>query len=187
GEMFCPNCGKRAKESWKFCLHCGTTLPALQDETVDDATEAISSLDIQIKTESKEVTKEYEDYELGSDILEDLDVISEDEVEEYKCIMLETGYTFLREKLEQTINGWKNIQINIAVTGESGTGKSSFINSIRGLKADDLGAAEVGAVETTMEPTAYKHPDNPNLQVWDLPGVGTSSFTREKYFQKINL
>ncbi|WAR22804.1 IIGP5-like protein [Mya arenaria] len=48
--------------------------------------------------------------------------------------------------------------------GESGTGKSSFINSIRGLMADDPGAAEVSAVETTMKPKAYDHPDNPNLQ-----------------------
>ncbi|XP_052777359.1 T-cell-specific guanine nucleotide triphosphate-binding protein 2-like [Mya arenaria] len=134
-----------------------------------------------------EEKKVFEDFVLGSDILEDLGEISEAEVEEYERLMMETGYTALREQLEETINGWKQIQIDIAVTGESGTGKSSFINSIRGLKADDPGAAEVDAVETTIEPTPYNHPDNPNLRVWDLPGVGTSTFTRENYLQQVKL
>ncbi|XP_052775821.1 T-cell-specific guanine nucleotide triphosphate-binding protein 2-like [Mya arenaria] len=83
--------------------------------------------------------------------------------------------------------GGKKIEINIAVTGQSGSATSSFINCIRGLMADDPGAAAVDAVETTMKPTAYPHPDNPNLQVWDLPGVGTSTFTKENYLQKVNL
>ncbi|XP_052775823.1 T-cell-specific guanine nucleotide triphosphate-binding protein 2-like [Mya arenaria] len=38
-----------------------------------------------------------------------------------------------------------------------------------------------------MKPTAYDHPTNPNLQVWDLPGIGTSTFTRENYLQKVKL
>ncbi|XP_052777489.1 T-cell-specific guanine nucleotide triphosphate-binding protein 2-like isoform X2 [Mya arenaria] len=199
--MFCPCCGECAKESWKYCLNCGTTLPVVQDESDDEATIAISSLDIQDESESEdgiyqrpsgaEATttneEEYEDYELGSDFIDDLKVISDTETEEYRRILKETGYTALREKLEETINGWKKIKINIAVTGESGTGKSSFINSIRGLMADDPGAAEVSAVETTMKPTAYDHPDNPNLQVWDLPGIGTLNFTRENYLQEVDL
>ena len=34
---------------------------------------------------------------------------------------------FFKEKLEH----WKNIKVNIAITGEAGAGKSSFINKIR--------------------------------------------------------
>ncbi|EGV95181.1 Interferon-inducible GTPase 1 [Cricetulus griseus] len=47
----------------------------------------------------------------------------------------------------------KNIDsapINIAVTGESGAGKSSFINALRRVGPEDKGAAAVGVVETTM-------------------------------------
>ncbi|XP_052777620.1 T-cell-specific guanine nucleotide triphosphate-binding protein 2-like isoform X2 [Mya arenaria] len=231
--MFCPGCGKRPKESWKYCLYCGTTLPVLQDESGEEEIEAISSLNIQDDSESDEepsgaeasridagrdciyftqnlcalsnsegelfdhtsqpykhrdnnrITQKYEDYELGSDFLDDLDMISDEETEEYKQLQKETGYAALREKLEDTINGWKKVQINIAVTGEVGAGKSSFINSIRGLMADDPGAADVGAVKRTLKPTSYAQPDNPNLQVWDLPGVGTSTFTRENYLQEV--
>ena len=35
---------------------------------------------------------------------------------------------FLRKRLEK----WREVDVNIAVTGDSGAGKSSFINAIRG-------------------------------------------------------
>ena len=35
---------------------------------------------------------------------------------------------FFEEKLEE----WRNEEITVAVAGDSGTGKSSFINAIRG-------------------------------------------------------
>ena len=34
---------------------------------------------------------------------------------------------FVRKRLEQ----WRHVEVNIAVTGDSGTGKSSFTNAIR--------------------------------------------------------
>ncbi|WAR22805.1 hypothetical protein MAR_036474 [Mya arenaria] len=57
----------------------------------------MSSLNIQDESESEDVTQEYEDYKLGSDILDNLDVISDTETEEYKRILKETGYTALCE------------------------------------------------------------------------------------------
>jgi putative ribosome biogenesis GTPase RsgA len=30
------------------------------------------------------------------------------------------------------LNDWKNVKIRFGITGDSGTGKSSFINAIRG-------------------------------------------------------
>ncbi|XP_074836770.1 interferon-inducible GTPase 5-like [Carettochelys insculpta] len=60
----------------------------------------------------------------------------------------------------------------IAVIGEPGSGKSSFLNAFRGVGDDDAGAAEVGLVETTAWPTLYSHPTYPNVFLWDLPGIG---------------
>uniref|UniRef100_A0A8D2AZ31 IRG-type G domain-containing protein n=1 Tax=Sciurus vulgaris TaxID=55149 RepID=A0A8D2AZ31_SCIVU len=63
--------------------------------------------------------------------------------------------------------------LHIAVTGESGAGKSSFINALRGVGHEEKRAAPVGVVETTMERTPYKHPNISNITIWDLPGIGT--------------
>ncbi|XP_039080251.1 T-cell-specific guanine nucleotide triphosphate-binding protein 2-like [Hyaena hyaena] len=79
----------------------------------------------------------------------------------------------------------ENAQVNIAVTGESGTGKSSFINALRGVQHEDKLAAPIGEVETTMQRTPYKHPKFPNMTLWDLPGIGTINFQPQDYLKKM--
>ncbi|EGW06982.1 interferon-inducible GTPase 1 [Cricetulus griseus] len=75
--------------------------------------------------------------------------------------------------------------IDIAVTGESGAGKSSFINAMRGVGPEDKGAAEIGVVETTMKITKYEHPKIKTLALWDLPGIGTMKFLPKDYLEKV--
>ena len=89
---------------------------------------------------------------------------------------------YFRKKLEE----WKKVPLNIGVIGNSGTGKSSFINTIRGLTAEDEEAAPIGVTETTTEPKAYPHPNNKLLEFWDLPGVGTPNFPKDGYLEKIS-
>uniref|UniRef100_W5LSH0 Immunity-related GTPase family, e4 n=1 Tax=Astyanax mexicanus TaxID=7994 RepID=W5LSH0_ASTMX len=91
------------------------------------------------------------------------------------------------EKSQQQIDHLFNVSLNIAVTGEAGVGKSTFINAYRGLKDDDEGAAETGVTETTTEPTPYNHPTIPNVVLWDLPGVGTPNFKTKTYVKKIQM
>lgn len=65
-------------------------------------------------------------------------------------------------------------RFHFAVAGVAGSGKSSFVNAIRGLDARHQDAAETGVVETTV--TIGRYPDpNPDLPfVWyDIPGAGT--------------
>jgi len=61
----------------------------------------------------------------------DLERISERDIEacerEFKCAGVEGCRRFLEGKQEE----WKNIPLNVAVIGNSGVGKSSFINAIR--------------------------------------------------------
>ncbi|XP_067390106.1 interferon-inducible GTPase 5-like [Emydura macquarii macquarii] len=70
----------------------------------------------------------------------------------------------------------KYTQLNIAVMGELGCGKSSFINAMRGLPDEDEGAAAVGEEDTMMEPKAYQHPKHPRVTFWRLPISWTQDF-----------
>ncbi|XP_041497419.1 interferon-inducible GTPase 1-like [Microtus oregoni] len=82
----------------------------------------------------------------------------------------------------------KNIDkapISVAVTGESGGGKSSFINALRGMGPEDQDAAEEGVIETTMMRTSYQHHKIQTLTLWDLPGIGTMSFPPKDYLEKV--
>lgn len=66
---------------------------------------------------------------------------------------------------------------NFAITGQSGSGKSSLINAIRGFSDTDPRAAKVGEVETTMKIQSYVHPSYPHVVLWDLPGINIVSIS----------
>ncbi|XP_071393686.1 interferon-inducible GTPase 5-like [Centroberyx affinis] len=88
-------------------------------------------------------------------------------------------------KVQEYLEKQDNIPLNIAITGESGSGKSTFVNSFRSLDNKDERAAPTGCVETTMEVTAYPHPNYPNVTLWDLPGIGTTNFPANKYLKHV--
>ena len=81
---------------------------------------------------------------------------------------------------------WGCSNLSIGLTGDSGVGKSSFINAIRNLSSDDEGGAAVGVTECTMQPEPYPHPANHDVIFWDLPGVGTPTFSRDVYLERVN-
>lgn len=78
-------------------------------------------------------------------------------------------------------------QVNVCVTGPSGGGKSSLINSLLTRCEDDPDAAPVGWVETTKKPVPFTHPEFPNIVLWDCPGVGTRNFPADTYVRDIGL
>ncbi|XP_065442577.1 verrucotoxin subunit beta-like [Chrysemys picta bellii] len=86
----------------------------------------------------------------------------------------------------QNIKSLKITTFNVAVTGERGSGKSSFINAFRGLSDDDRDAAEIGVCEIKMEPTPYQHPNHPNVTIWELPGFGLPRFPPDTYLKLVN-
>ncbi|XP_064793910.1 interferon-inducible GTPase 5-like [Oncorhynchus masou masou] len=88
-------------------------------------------------------------------------------------------------KIQEYLEEINNVELNIAVTGETGSGKSTFVNAFRGVRYNDDSAAPTGVVETTIEAKAYPHPKYPNMNVWDLPGIGTANFKPEEYLQKV--
>ncbi len=83
------------------------------------------------------------------------------------------------------MNSWKDVPLNIAVSGQSGAGKSTIINTIRGLIPTAAGACEVGVTETTNTVSKHPHPRHKNFVLWDLPGVGTPNFPQGSYLEDV--
>ena len=98
-------------------------------------------------------------------------------------------YGGLKRVLEiwhQRQNEWKSQKVNIAIIGQTGTGKSSFINAVFKKWTNKPGPANTGVTETTMKVVGYEHPNNPNIVLFDLPGVGTENFPRDNYLKEVD-
>ncbi|XP_024079186.1 interferon-inducible GTPase 5-like [Terrapene carolina triunguis] len=111
--------------------------------------------------------------------------IPEGDMEVLKAAVGEGNLIKAAAKAKEALEMVDKITVNIAVTGQAGSGISSFVNAIRGLKDRDKGAAAIGVTETTIEPTPYRHPEYPNVTVWDLPGIGTPDFKSHTYLEKM--
>jgi hypothetical protein len=92
--------------------------------------------------------------------------------------------------------------IDIAVMGDSGTGKSTLINMLRALNPNEPGAAKVAhSAQGTREPTRYGFDElfqklpgfdeygrrfgaATQINLWDLPGAGTAEFSAADYVQR---
>ncbi|XP_054444357.1 interferon-inducible GTPase 5-like [Pteronotus mesoamericanus] len=90
-------------------------------------------------------------------------------------------------KLQATLHSLENVRLDIGITGGTGSGKSTFVNVIRGLGDEDPDSALTGVVEMTVEPTPYPHPKYPNVIIWDLPGIGAPTFQADKYLQRVRV
>ena len=71
---------------------------------------------------------------------------------------------------------------NFAVCGQTGSGKSTLINAIRGLPDGHPDAAPVDEIECTAAIKSYPMPDMPHVLLWDMPGAGTAAHPAETYF-----
>ncbi|XP_048125370.1 interferon-inducible GTPase 5-like isoform X1 [Alosa alosa] len=113
--------------------------------------------------------------------------ISEREISEMSSMLPSGVVSVVMGQVRGMLEQADSTTLDIAVTGEAGAGKSSFINAFRCLRDDDPGAAETGVTETTQKASAYAHPTAPNVRLWDLPGIGTPAFRPERYLEDVGL
>ncbi|XP_028404265.1 interferon-inducible GTPase 1-like [Dendronephthya gigantea] len=92
---------------------------------------------------------------------------------EIEKLLAKSGIMGVQHMMDERLKRWEDVKINLAILGNSGSGKSSFINAIRELRSCDPLGARSGSTETTKVPKSYQHPTNPNILFWDLPGIGT--------------
>ncbi|KAG8147823.1 putative Interferon-inducible GTPase 5-like protein [Naja naja] len=107
------------------------------------------------------------------------------EFEDLKSDLNKGNIPKVAAKYQKRLNEMENLPLNIAVTGDAGVGKSSFVNAFRDVKDDDEEASMVDAIEGTMEPKPYPHPSFPNIKIWDLPNR-TPKFQAKEYLKKVN-
>ncbi|XP_023186989.1 interferon-inducible GTPase 5 [Xiphophorus maculatus] len=76
-------------------------------------------------------------------------------------------------------------RINLAVVGDRGEEKVSFMNSLRGLGPEDDGSAPSQSPVEPEDIDGYPHPKHPDFRLWDLPPVpATSPFEPEGYMNR---
>ncbi|KAM3830321.1 interferon-inducible GTPase 5-like [Vipera latastei] len=111
--------------------------------------------------------------------------IWEEDLREMASVIQSKVVLEVSSQVQSLLDSLETTTLNIAVAGEGGAGKSTFINAMLGIGDGDFCAAKTGVVETTASPTPYRHPHLPRVQLWDLPGIGTPSFQAKKYLQLV--
>ena len=82
---------------------------------------------------------------------------------------LRTEIRTLAEQTQRMLDEFEQINVNIALIGGPGVGKSSLLNATVGRKIAVTGATG----ETTLTIPSVPHDEVEGLVFWDLPGCGT--------------
>ncbi|XP_063438632.1 interferon-inducible GTPase 1-like [Mytilus trossulus] len=148
--------------------------------TFSEDCESLSDYDDSISSNSNVET-------LDDDIIEELvDQAQFANVEDEIIRKLRSGkVNSFAKTLAVQANLLKKVKVNVAIAGESGTGKSSFINAFRGVEHGDETFAKVGFGNTTMEVNIYRHPKNEQILLHDLPGYNTTKMTFKGFLEKV--
>ncbi|XP_015271126.1 PREDICTED: interferon-inducible GTPase 5-like [Gekko japonicus] len=113
-------------------------------------------------------------------------VIVRAELEKLQNALKENNLQDLSKQINEELKSLSSTTLDIAITGVTGTGKSSLVNALRGMGDYDNDSAKTDIRETTKKPDKYTHPVFPNVTVWDLPGIGSPKFKANEYLQKTN-
>lgn len=90
-------------------------------------------------------------------------------------------------KVAREKHNYQDGRLHLAITGVSGSGKSSLINAFRGLREKNEGAAKTGTSETTEQIGRYCDPVRSWIFWYDVPGAGTLKVPDWQYFNNQGL
>ncbi|XP_007444240.1 interferon-inducible GTPase 5-like [Python bivittatus] len=113
--------------------------------------------------------------------------LTEKQINELKTAFETGNFAHLANRLQEAFSSLENINLNVAVIGESGVDRATFINTFRDLYEDDEGAAPTGKVDASKTPVAYPHPKYPNVILWDLLNLGNPDFHAKNYTEWLNV
>ncbi|KAL7889829.1 hypothetical protein AOLI_G00020870 [Acnodon oligacanthus] len=88
-------------------------------------------------------------------------------LEEIKETLPNENLASALDKIKDYFEQQDRMELNIAVTGESGSGKSTFINAFRGMGDEEAGSAETGVVETTKSRIDHSIVDEKRKKTFD--------------------
>ena len=109
-------------------------------------------------------------------------------VDELEANIDKEGPDAVLKHLNEDLNNWRSEPVKLAVTGKTGVGKSSFINTIGNMKPGNYGFATMSCSgNTTEKATVYEYPGNPKITLHDLPGFGTIEFPTNEYEKTMKL
>uniref|UniRef100_A0A3Q0S7T3 IRG-type G domain-containing protein n=1 Tax=Amphilophus citrinellus TaxID=61819 RepID=A0A3Q0S7T3_AMPCI len=117
--------------------------------------------------------------------IEEYDSTVPEEVPGLKEALRNKDTTAATAAIKEYLLQQNKIPLNIGIIGESGSGKSTFINALRNKCDDEEGAAATDVVETTSIGLPYPYPNSPNVILWDLRGIGTTKSPAKKYLKLV--
>ncbi|KAE9547563.1 hypothetical protein FO519_009225 [Halicephalobus sp. NKZ332] len=148
-----------------------------------------------LKQEHEEELKRHEQHE--QQLKEEVDKYKSADFEKWTILKKDDSINSLLKKIEDKYPGSEmdklraeardkfgidSDKFNLGITGQSGVGKSTLVNALRGYDDNDPEAATVGITECTDEVKGYPHPKIEHLVLYDLPGAGTRRHRAETYF-----
>jgi len=162
--------------------HAPKVVPPEEANRLQDLAEALAVMQRQWRAQHEELGAAREDLARRESELRSRERAVEEERERQRLIE-EAQQNYTKPAWLVDVCG----TMNFAVTGNSGVGKSLFINKIRRVRPGADGWAPVGVSETTARPTMYAFGGEPRFRLWDLPGAGTPSFPAESYVRDMGL
>ncbi|XP_007952461.2 immunity-related GTPase family M protein 1-like [Orycteropus afer afer] len=107
------------------------------------------------------------------------------EVMNFEKDLMEGNILKVISAARETCKTVSSASLNIAVTGASGNGMSTFINALRDIGNEEEASAPTGVVRTTQTRVPYSCSFFPNVMLWDLPGMGAALQSLENYVREM--